>query len=64
MTGIGWGWAGCKEGSWKSAVVAMRLKMRGLNDKGKRVLVKSVLKSARADVVCLQETKLGCVGGS
>lgn len=47
----------------------MRLKIltwnvRGSNDKGKRVLVKSMLKSARADVVCLQETKLGCVEGS
>ncbi|GMQ05984.1 hypothetical protein CsSME_00050757 [Camellia sinensis var. sinensis] len=45
----------------------MRLKLliwnvRGLNDKGKRAVVRSLLKSARADVMCLQETKMECVG--
>lgn len=36
--------------------------MRGLNDKGKRVLVKSVSKSARADVVSPGD-QVGVCGG-
>ncbi|GMP99274.1 hypothetical protein CsSME_00046806 [Camellia sinensis var. sinensis] len=36
--------------------------VQGLHDKGKRAVVRSLLKSASADVVCFQETKIKCVG--
>jgi len=32
--------------------------VRGLNDRDKRRLVKSVMKGWNADIICLQETKL------
>lgn len=34
----------------------------GLNDRDKRVAVKAVLRSAKVDVVCLQETKMEVFG--
>lgn len=36
--------------------------MHGLNDRRKRVLVRSLLRSVRADVVCLQEAKMEYMG--
>lgn len=46
----------------------MRLKflswnVHGLNDRGKRVLIRSLLRNAKAEVVCLQETKMDCIDG-
>ncbi len=32
--------------------------MRGLNDKEKRIQVKGMLKEWKADIICLQETKM------
>ena len=36
--------------------------VRGLNAVDKRVAVKSIIKKSRADVVCLQETKMEVLG--
>ena len=32
--------------------------VRGANDRDKRSIIKSVIKAQRADVVCLEETKI------
>ena len=35
--------------------------VRGLNQRARRDLIRDVVRSSMADVVCLQETKLSCV---
>lgn len=50
-----------------ATIVEMKFKIltwnvRGLNDRDKRLAVKAVLRRARVDVVCLQETKMEVFG--
>ncbi|XP_028099816.1 uncharacterized protein LOC114299300 [Camellia sinensis] len=52
----------------RSSVIEMKLKVlswnvRGLYEKDKRLAVRSLLRNVRADVICLQETKMEVLGG-
>jgi hypothetical protein len=38
--------------------------VRGLNEGGKRLRVRSILRQWKADIICLQETKMECISSS